>query len=101
MPLLSEMTKEELQAEMDRLREQGQVAFDEQRQTEYETLMQRWYLAKSYLIRDTFRPEIGRTYELEEELDSFTVTGQKGVMAWGIRFSTGLEGAVPIAMLKH
>lgn len=100
--LLSELTAEQLQAEMDKLRDQGQAAFNEQRWSVYEVCMKKWYLAKSYLIRDTFHVEIGRTYAIEDDhhADTLTITKTKGVMAWGIRSSTGLEAAVPTAMLR-
>lgn len=97
--MFSDMSPEQLQTEMDKLRDQGQAAFDEQRWSEYEVLMKRWYLAKSYFIVNTFHPEIGKTYDLTEEHDTITVTKTKGVMAWGIRASTGMEAAVPLAML--
>ncbi|MBX6352571.1 MAG: DUF1811 family protein [Thermoflavifilum sp.] len=97
--LLSEMTPDQLRREMDKLRDQGQKAFDEKNWSEYQTLMTRWYLAKSYLIQDSVRLEKGRTYRLTEADDTLTVTHRKGVMAWGIRGSDGQEMAVPIAML--
>jgi hypothetical protein len=97
--LYSEMTPEQLRREMDKLRDQGQKAFDEQRWSEYEVLMTRWYLAKSYLIEPTAKVEIGRVYRLTEAHDTLRVTERKGVMAWGVRTSDGKEIAVPIAML--
>jgi hypothetical protein len=96
----SEMTPEELQEEMKKLQEQGRQAFAEQRWSEYEICMTKWYLAKSYLIRDTVDIEIGRTYHIAEENDKLTVRHLAGVMAWGIRESTSEEAAVPIAMLE-
>ncbi|RIV28755.1 DUF1811 family protein [Alicyclobacillaceae bacterium I2511] len=97
--LLSDMTKGQLQREMDQVRDKGQAAYDAQNWIEYEVLMKRWYLAKSYLIHDSFQVQIGRTYALTEELDRLTVRELRGVMAWGIRESTAHESAVPIAML--
>lgn len=99
MALYSEMTREELQMELDKLRDQGQKAFDEENWPEYEVLMTKWYLAKSYLIRPTANIEIGRSYRLTEELDQLTVSKLEGVMAWGILMSNGREKAVPLAML--
>jgi predicted anti-sigma-YlaC factor YlaD len=96
----SEMTPEELQEEMKKLQEYGRQAFAEQRWSEYEVYMTKWYLAKSYLIRDTVDIEIGRTYRIAEENDKLTVRHLEGVMAWGIRESTSEEVAVPIAMLE-
>ncbi|CAM3719119.1 DUF1811 family protein [Alicyclobacillus pomorum] len=99
--LYSQMTPEELQAEMKHLQELGQAAFDEQRWSEYEVHMKKWYLAKSYLIKDTANIEIGRTYRIAEEYDRLTVSFIEGVMAWGTRESTAQSAAVPIAMLEE
>ncbi|MDQ0190880.1 DUF1811 family protein [Alicyclobacillus cycloheptanicus] len=96
----SDMTETQLQHEMDKLREQGQRAYDQQNWSEYNVLMTKWYLAKSYLIFPTVQVEIGKMYDLTEEYDRLTVTKLEGVMAWGIRESDASETAVPIAMLK-
>lgn len=101
MALYSEMTREVLQMELDKLRDQGQKAFDEENWPEYEVLMTKWYLAKSYLIRPTANIEIGRSYRLTEEYDQLTVSKLEGVMAWGILMSTGMEKAIPLAMLDE
>lgn len=95
----SQMTAEQLQQEMDKLQSNGQRAHDEERWSEYNILMTKWYLAKSYLIRGSTSIEIGSMYDLAEEYDRLTVTKVEGVMAWGIRESTMAEDAVPIAML--
>ncbi|MCL6515734.1 DUF1811 family protein [Alicyclobacillus sp.] len=99
MPLYSEMTKEQLEREMAKLQQEGQQAYDEQDWPRYAVAMQKWYLAKSYLIQDQVRIELGRTYDLAEEPDRLTITRVNGVMAWGIRMSDGTEIAVPLAML--
>jgi hypothetical protein len=99
MPLYSEMTKWELENEMESLREAGQRAYDDENWSEYEIHMKKWYLAKSYMLRDTLNVEIGRTYALTEEYDRITVSKLEGIMAWGIKESTATETAVPIAML--
>lgn len=101
MPLLSQMTPTELQAEMDTLQAQGQIAFDQEEWGKYEVLMKKWYLAKSYLVRDQMKIDIGKTYDLTEEYDRITVTDVVGVMAWGTKESTLEEIAVPIAMLAQ
>jgi hypothetical protein len=97
--LYSDMTPEQLQREMDELKRQGQRAFDEENWSQYEVLMQKWYLAKSYQILPEAKIVSGRTYRLAEAYDQLTVTEVKGVMAWGVRMSDGQEIAVPIAML--
>lgn len=99
MPLYSQMTPEALQQELEQLQPAGQRAHDAENWSEYEVLMQKWYLVKSYLIQSTVQIEIGRTYRLAEEYDRITVSKLEGVMAWGIRESTAEEFAVPVAML--
>ncbi|GMA62296.1 YfhH family protein [Alicyclobacillus fastidiosus] len=99
--LYSDMTKEQLQAEMKELQQKGQRAFDEENWTEYEVYMTKWYLAKSYEILPSAHIEIGRTYRIAEEYDRLTVTGLEGVMAWGIRQSSGETTAIPIARLDE
>lgn len=100
MPLLSQMTATELQAEMNTLQDQGQSAHDNADWSQYEVFMKKWYLAKSYLMRADTHIEIGKTYRLAEEYDRITVTEVVGVMAWGTQESTLEEIAVPIAMLS-
>lgn len=101
MPLYSQMTAEQLEHEMKQLQEQGQKAYDNEMWNEYEVHMKKWYLAESYLLKDTVQIEIGKTYRLAEEYDRLTVTHLEGVMAWGIRESTAEEAAIPIAMLEE
>lgn len=97
--LYSDMTKDELQREMKELQEKGQRAYDAENWSEYEVHMTKWYLAKSYELRDEANIEIGRTYRIAEEYDRLTVTALEGVMAWGIRQSTAETAAIPIAQL--
>jgi hypothetical protein len=99
--LYSDMTKEQLEREMKSLQERGQKAYDAENWSEYEVLMTKWYLAKSYLILPNHRIQVGRTYKLAEEYDRLTVSRIEGVMAWGIKESTATEAAVPIAMLEE
>ena len=101
MALYSTMTADQLQREMDKLRDQGEAAFNTENWSEYEVLMKKWYLAKSYLIENEFIPTIGQTYHLTEEKETITVTKLEGIMAWGYRGSNGIEFAVPIAMLTE
>lgn len=99
--LYSDMSKEQLQNEMKELQRKGQRAYDEENWSEYEVLMTRWYLAKSYEILPTAHIEIGRTYRIAEEYDRLTVNALEGVMAWGTRQSSGETSAVPIARLDE
>ncbi|MCL6627562.1 DUF1811 family protein [Alicyclobacillus shizuokensis] len=98
--LYSDMTPEQLQREMKELQQKGQRAYDAENWSEYEVLMKKWYLAKSYLVQQDIRIAIGETYRLAEEYDRLTVSKVKGIMAWGTRMSDGAEIAVPIAMLE-
>lgn len=100
MPLYSDMTSEQLEREMKELQVEGQRAFERERWSEYEVVMHKWYLAKSYLVQDKIQLEIGKTYELIESPDQLTFTKREGVMAWGLRMTDGEEFAVPLAMLK-
>jgi hypothetical protein len=100
MPLYSDMTEEQLSREMKELQEQGRRAFERERWSEYEVVMHKWYLARSYQLQDTMQLEMGKTYDLIESPDQLTLTKRKGVMAWGLRVSDGEEIAVPLAMLK-
>lgn len=101
MALYSQMSKSELDTEMETLQVQGQTAYDNEAWSEYEVLMQKWYLAKSYQIIDDVKIQMGKTYRLAEEYDRITVTSQVGVMAWGTKESDATEIAVPIAMLSE
>ena len=97
----SEMSNEELKTEMKQLQEHGQAAYDNENWSEYEVQMTKWYLAKSYEILPHVRLEIGKTYRIAEEYDRLTVTGLEGVMAWGMRESSGETVALPIAKLDE
>lgn len=97
--LLSEMTKEELQAEMEDLKERGQELYDSGDFSEAMVLRTRWYLAASYLMAPK-TIEVGDTYFIEGEPGkTITVTRVDGVMAHGDVSDSFLSGAFPIAML--
>jgi len=99
--LYSQLSISDLESELLRLQTAGQQAFDEARWSEYEVLMTKWYLVKSYQILPTVDIKIGRTYRLAEEYDRITVAYLDGIMAWGTRESTAAEDAVPIARLEE
>lgn len=97
--LLSEMTPEELRAEMDDLQRRGQELYDNGDFNEAMVLRTRWYLAASYLM-DPSAIETGATYFVEGEPGkTITVTRIDGVMAHGHVSGSFLSGAYPIAML--
>lgn len=99
--LYSDMSTAQLRDEMAELQRKGRRAYDEENWSEYETLMTKWYLAKSYEMLPNANIEIGRTYRIAEEYDRLTVTGLEGVMAWGIRQSSAETTAIPIARLDE
>lgn len=101
MKLYSQMSREELVSEMNQLRDAGQHAFDTAAWSEYEVLMKKWYIAKSYLELSSFQLQTGHRYRLTEETDYLTASHQVGIMVWGIRESTGEELSVPLAMLTE
>lgn len=86
---------------MAELQKRGQRAYDAENWSEYEVHMTKWYLAKSYEILDEAQIEVGRTYRIAEEYDRLTVTALEGVMAWGMKQSTGETSAIPIAQLDE
>ncbi|MFC4769398.1 DUF1811 family protein [Effusibacillus consociatus] len=97
--LLSEMTKEELQEEMERLKMRGVELFEAGDFDQAMVLRTRWYLAASYLM-DPNTIEIGGEYFIEGEPGSiFTVSHLDGVMAHGTISSNPFPAAYPIAML--
>lgn len=97
--LFSEMTKEELHAEMEDLKRRGQELYDSGDFNEAMVLRTRWYLAASYLT-DPKSIEVGGTYFIEGEPGkTLTVSHIDGVMAHGSVSDSFLSGAFPIAML--
>jgi hypothetical protein len=100
MKRYSEMSKDELLTEMQRLREDGMKQHQSGLLTESElhVLEQKFYLAKSYLM-DPKEIEPGRSYKVEGYDESFQVEYLNGVMAWG-KFSSSEETiAIPIGRL--
>jgi hypothetical protein len=100
MKRYSEMSREELLAEMQRLREEGMKKHQSGLLTESElqVLEQKYYLAKSYLM-DPGEIELERHYKVEGEEEPFFVEYLNGVMAWGTFPSSTEKVAVPIGRL--
>jgi hypothetical protein len=96
--LYREMSKEELEAEMKRLQQQGRSALAEGRYEELDVLERKYYLALSY-SQDPKRIVIGKSYRIVDTTDRFEVTRMDGVMAWGYLNGVPLEEAYPMAML--
>ncbi|KEO83568.1 DUF1811 family protein [Tumebacillus flagellatus] len=96
--LYRDMTREELEAEMTRLQDEGHRALADERYEELDVLERKYYLAKSYTMPlDSI--EIGKTYTVIDTTDRLEVTRMDGVMAWGYRNGVRLEEAYPMAML--
>lgn len=97
---LSDMSREELLVEMDRLKQQGQELFDADNLEEAMVVRTRWYLAASYLMNPN-EIEIGTQYFVEGEPEGlFTVTHLDGVMAHGLMTGKPFSVAYPISMLS-
>ncbi|WP_018130415.1 DUF1811 family protein [Effusibacillus pohliae] len=96
---LSQMTKEELQEEMEQLKQRGLELFEAGDFEQAMVLRTRWYLAASYLMNPR-TIEIGGQYFVEGEPGGvFTVSHLDGVMAHGTMSNKPGPVAYPIAML--
>lgn len=95
----SEMTKEELFAEMQHVlgekRKKEQAGFI----SEANILEQKFYMAKSYLT-DPETILTGQKYQVEGIKELFSVRYLNGVMAWGKFPSSTEEVAIPIGRLS-
>lgn len=96
--LYRDMTKEELEAEMKRLQDEGHKCLEEGRVEELDVLERKYYLALSY-TQDPAIIVVGKTYTIIDTTDRLEVTRMDGVMAWGYRNGVRLEEAYPMAML--
>ncbi|GAA3407251.1 DUF1811 family protein [Paenibacillus hodogayensis] len=93
MKRYGEMTREELQAELDRLEaEKGEAEFPSQ--TEIRT-QKRWMIKAYLLSAASFVPGTYRVFGFSEP---FELTYVNGVMAWG-RMGSEEEASFPISML--
>lgn len=99
MRLFSEMNREELRREVDRLEREMHRARKNGLVSELEILRQRLNLAKSYLT-DPKRIQPGSTYEVEGSDKPFIVEYLRGVMAWGHWEGETESVALPIGILK-
>jgi hypothetical protein len=96
---MSEMSKEELKIEMQRLwalaKKKEQAGFF----SEANVLEQKFYMAKSYLM-DPNQIEIGGQYRVAGEEGIFTVRYLNGVFAWGKLDTDPEERGFPIGRLE-
>ncbi|SFS31205.1 DUF1811 family protein [Marininema halotolerans] len=98
MQQFSRMSREELQTEIDRLKEAEDQARRSSMIGEEAVIQQQIRLAKSYLTDpDTIHP--GTHYKVEGEKSLFLVEYLNGVMAWGTFVDRRIREAVPIGIL--
>ncbi|UOF91636.1 YfhH family protein [Fodinisporobacter ferrooxydans] len=100
MKRYSEMTREEIQLEMQRLREEGMKKHQSGllSESELQVLEQKFYLAKSYLV-DPKTIVIHGEYRVEGQEEDFCVDHLHGIMAWGNFVSSKEQIAIPIGRL--
>ncbi len=94
MKRFSEMTPNELTAEIERLGVEMERSASE---GEKGVLRQRWLLARSYAVRENAFPP-GR-YRVEGTETTFKLVYVNGVMGWGTT-ADGQEAAYPLAALQ-
>lgn len=95
----SEMTKEELYAEMQHLLGEGRKKQQAGFISEANILEQKFYMAKSYMM-DSDGILSGQEYHVAGEKEPFKVRYLNGVFAWG-RFPSSIEEvAFPIGRLE-
>ncbi|GAA5346906.1 DUF1811 family protein [Planifilum fimeticola] len=99
MRLFSDMNREELRREIERLEREMRQARRNGLVSELEILRQRINLAKSYLT-DPERIRPGLSYEVEGSDKPFFVEYLRGVMAWGHWEGETESVALPIGILK-
>ncbi|HZG56658.1 DUF1811 family protein [Paenibacillus sp.] len=94
MKRFSEMSAEELSAEIEQLAERMRRSESE---GERDVLKQRWLLARSYAVRENAFPP--GPYRIEDRDERFTLRYVNGVMGWGTA-ENGEERAYPLAVLR-
>lgn len=99
MRLMSQMTKAELQTEMERLRKEAEVKKQSGDITGFGILEQKFFMAKSYYIgTNEFR--IGGTYRVYGHDEPFTIHYFNGVFAWGMFPGMTEATGFPVGMLE-
>ena len=93
MKRFSEMTEDELQAEIERLANAMEAS---RLEGERDVLRQKWLMARSYVAKR--RPFPPGRYRVEGTEDIFTLRYVNGVMGWGVD-GNGEEAALPLAVL--
>ena len=99
MTLFSQMSKKQLQQEIERLIEAEDTARRQGLLSQASIYRQQKNMARSYLV-DPDSIEQGAEYEAEDETSPFIVSYINGVMAWGSWKSDKQLIALPISVLK-
>ncbi len=96
--LLSEMTPQELQTEMELCQTSAKKAIDDGIISEYQVYEQRYYMAKSYLMNPQ-DVQLDVTYGIENDTNLFVTKSLRGVLAYGKVLGQKGEKAYPIGLL--
>lgn len=100
MKRYSEMTQQELQAEMQKLRAEGMRKYQAGYISEASILETKFFMARSYLL-DPDDYMSGQEYTVIGYDEPFYVRHLNGVMAWGHFISSTEEKAFPIGRLEE
>lgn len=98
MGLFSQMSREELQQEIKRLKQEEEQAKQTHWESQYTMIRQKRILAESYLI-DPSTIKIGDPYQIKGETGTFIVSQIKGIMAWGSWTDSTQPIAFPLVLL--
>ncbi|WP_141201717.1 DUF1811 family protein [Paludifilum halophilum] len=94
----SQMAREELLEEIERLRREEERARRQSMTGELDVLRQQIRFARSYLT-DSATIQPGGVYDVEGETTRFRVDYLNGVMAWGTFEGSREKAAVPIGIM--
>ncbi|MBU9711835.1 YfhH family protein [Evansella tamaricis] len=96
----SQMTVEELRAEVAELKVKAQKAEQMGMINEFAVHERKMLMAQAYMM-DPKDFKSGETYEIIGSTDHFTITYMNGVFAWGNRNRSKEEEALPISVLGN
>ncbi|GGE78395.1 YfhH family protein [Priestia taiwanensis] len=97
----SQMTREELQQEIMKMKQEARKIGAKQMYNEYEVLCRKITMAQSYLLDPNNFP-INETYELIDVPNArFVLQYMNGIFGWGHLEGKEEEIGIPIALLKR
>lgn len=99
MRLYSQMTMAELQAEMEKLRQQAENLKQAGDQSQLGIIQQKYFMAKSYYL-GTGEFRIGGKYSVPDYDQPFTIDYFNGVFAWGRFPDSDEQIGFPVGMLE-